>query len=75
MLGIDQQQVFSVFLDGSYSLLEQRIAARSHEYMAKELLRSQLDTLEKPETGLTVKNSEYAGRDLSDNYRRFSGLT
>ena len=54
MLGIDQQQVFSVFLEGSYSLLEERIAARSHEYMAQDLLRSQLDTLEKPETGLIV---------------------
>ena len=54
MLGIDQQQVFSVFLKGSYSLLEKRIAARSHQFMAKDLLQSQLDTLEEPETGLTV---------------------
>ena len=54
MLGIDQQQVFSVFLKGSYALLEKRIAARCHEFMAKDLLRSQLDTLEEPETGLTV---------------------
>jgi carbohydrate kinase (thermoresistant glucokinase family) len=53
-LGIDQQQVFSVFLKGSSSLLEKRIAARSHQFMAKDLLRSQLDTLEEPETGLTV---------------------
>ncbi len=54
LLGIDQHQVFSVFLKGSYSLLQQRIATRSHEYMAKDLLKSQLDTLEEPETGLTV---------------------
>jgi carbohydrate kinase (thermoresistant glucokinase family) len=54
LLGIDQDQVFSVFLKGSDALLQQRIATRSHEYMAKDLLQSQLDTLEKPETGLTV---------------------
>jgi len=54
MLGIDQQQIFSVFLKGSYALLKERISVRSHEYMAKDLLQSQLDTLEEPETGLTV---------------------
>jgi len=54
MLGIDQYQVFSVFLQGSFSLLQDRIASRSHDYMATNLLQSQLDTLEKPETGLTV---------------------
>jgi carbohydrate kinase (thermoresistant glucokinase family) len=53
-LGIDQEQVFSVFLKGSFSLLQERIADRSHEYMAKGLLQSQLATLEVPETGLTV---------------------
>jgi carbohydrate kinase (thermoresistant glucokinase family) len=54
ILGIDQQHIFSVFLKGSYSLLKERISTRSHEYMAKDLLQSQLDTLEEPETGLTV---------------------
>lgn len=54
MLGIDQQQVFSIFLKGSYSLLEERIAGRSHQFMAKDLLQSQLDTLEEPDSGLTV---------------------
>ncbi len=54
MLGVDQRQVFSVFLRGSSALLEERISSRSHEYMAKALLQSQLDTLEIPENGLTV---------------------
>jgi len=54
ILGIDQLQVHSIFLQGSYSLLEERIAARSHQYMAKGLLQSQLDTLEEPDSGLTV---------------------
>lgn len=54
LLGIDQHRVFSVFLKGSYALLQQRIAPRSHAYMSKDLLQSQLDTFEEPETGLTV---------------------
>lgn len=54
MLGIDQNQVVSVFLKGSVALLQNRIAGRSHEYMAKDLLQSQLDTLEVPTTGITV---------------------
>jgi len=53
-LGIDQNRVFSAFLKGSFSLLEARIADRSHDYMAKDLLQSQLETLEEPETGLSV---------------------
>ena len=53
-IGIDQEQIFSVFLKGSCSLLHERIADRSHEYMAKGLLQSQLATLEVPGTGLTV---------------------
>ncbi len=53
-LGIDQEQVFSVFLKGSFALLQERIADRSHEYMSKGLLESQLATLEVPKTGITV---------------------
>lgn len=53
-LGIDQQHIVSVFLKGSYELLKERIAARSHEFMDKELLQSQLNTLEEPKTGITV---------------------
>lgn len=54
LLGIDQVTVHSVYLKGSYELLKQRISARSHEFMATELLQSQLDTLEEPETGVVV---------------------
>jgi len=54
LLGINQQQIHSVFLKGTKNLLQQRIEARSHEYMSKDLLESQLRTLEEPVTGLTV---------------------
>lgn len=58
ILGIDQKRVFSVFLKGSYDLLKERIEGRSHEYMEKGLLQSQLDTLEEPENGLVVDIAE-----------------
>jgi len=58
MLGIDQKEVFSVFLKGSFALLKSRITDRAHEYMSESLLQSQLDTLEEPKNGLTVDISD-----------------
>jgi len=58
LLGVDQVTVHSVYLKGSYSLLEQRISARSHEFMSQDLLQSQLDTLEEPLDGITVDIAE-----------------
>ncbi len=54
LLGIDQSAVHSVYLQGSYELLRQRISARSHEFMSTGLLQSQLDTLEEPKSGVIV---------------------
>ena len=54
ILGIDQETVRTVYLKGSYQLLRKRIEERQHPYMDKNLLRSQLDTLEEPEGGLGV---------------------
>ena len=48
----------TVYLKGSYPLLRERIESRQHPYMNKDLLRSQLDTLEEPKDGLTVDISE-----------------
>ena len=53
-LGIDQRSVVSVYLKGSAELLQQRVAARTHRYMDKGLLESQLNTLEEPRHGLVV---------------------
>lgn len=58
ILRIDQKEIFSVYLKGSFSLLKARIASRSHEFMATDLLESQLDTLEEPETGFVADISE-----------------
>ncbi len=54
ILGVDQETVRTVYLKGSYELLRRRIEERQHPYMNKDLLRSQLDTLEEPEEGLRV---------------------
>ncbi len=53
-LGVNQKTVKTVYLKGSYELLRARIEGRQHPYMNKDLLRSQLDTLEEPKDGLTV---------------------
>ena len=57
ILGVDQKTVRTVYLKGSYELLRKRIEGREHPYMNKDLLRSQLDTLEEPEEGLRVNIS------------------
>ena len=54
LLGIDQQQVVSVYLKGSAELLQERIAHRTHQYMNESLLQSQLQTMEEPDDGLIV---------------------
>ena len=54
ILGVNQETVKTVYLKGSYELLRARIEERQHPYMDKNLLRSQLDTLEAPKDGLTV---------------------
>jgi carbohydrate kinase (thermoresistant glucokinase family) len=54
ILGVDQKTVRTVYLKGSYELLRKRVEERQHPYMDKNLLRSQLDTLEQPKDGMTV---------------------
>ena len=54
ILGVDQKNVKTVYLKGSFDLLAKRIQDRRHHYMDKTLLRSQLDTLEEPKDGLRV---------------------
>ena len=53
-LGVDQNTMKTVYLKGSYELLRKRIEDRKHPYMNKDLLRSQVETMEEPKDGLTV---------------------
>lgn len=52
LLGIDQQRVVFVYLKGTPELLQQRINSRTNHYMNKDLLISQLQTLQEPRNGL-----------------------
>lgn len=53
-LGIDQKQILSIYLKGTYTLLLERVGARKHQFMNNSLLQSQLETMEEPFDGLTV---------------------
>jgi len=54
ILGINQDDVISVYLKGSLSLLQKRVSARNHQFMNNDLLPSQLVTMEEPRGGLCV---------------------
>ncbi len=54
MLGINQNDVISVYLKGSLPTLEGRVSSRNHQFMNIDLLVSQLETMEEPSEGLTV---------------------
>lgn len=57
ILGVDQKRVVTVYLKGSYRLLQSRISNRQHAYMPNRLLQSQLEALEEPRDGLWVRIS------------------
>ncbi|MBC2737482.1 MAG: gluconokinase [Desulfobacteraceae bacterium] len=54
LLGVDQKTVKTVYLRGSFELLQERLADRRDHFMPPELLRSQLEALEVPEGGFVV---------------------
>lgn len=54
--GIPVGTLHFVWLDGSPDLLAGRLAARHHEYMNPNLLKSQFDTLEAPADALRIVN-------------------
>ncbi|WP_260705031.1 gluconokinase [Edaphobacter flagellatus] len=54
--GMPEGTVHFVWLDGSPQLIAERLAARHHEFMNPNLLKSQLDTLEPPADALRIVN-------------------
>lgn len=54
ILGIDQKEILSVYLKGSFSLLQQRLKGRDHRYMNDDLLTSQVNSMEEPNDGIIV---------------------
>jgi len=58
ILGIDQIRCISIYLKGTPELLRKRLQQRHHPYMDNNLLTSQLEAFEEPQTGMTVEISE-----------------
>ncbi|HIG43718.1 MAG: gluconokinase [bacterium] len=54
LLGVDQKRIFSVLLEGSFELIQARLATRTHAFMNDNLLRSQFSSLEPAKNGLVV---------------------
>lgn len=54
ILEIDQKEVLSVYLKGSFSLLQERLKGRDHQYMNDDLLTSQINSMEEPDDGIIV---------------------
>ncbi|WP_281986254.1 NADP-dependent phosphogluconate dehydrogenase [Aquimarina aggregata] len=51
---ISPQFIEWIFLDGSYDLISNRMAARKDHFFKKEMLVSQFEALQKPQSGITV---------------------
>jgi len=58
MLHVGQTGVQLVYLKGSDELLAERIQQRHNHFMKLELLKSQLDVLEEPTTGIVIEISQ-----------------
>lgn len=54
ILGIDQKKIVSIYLKGTQEMLQERLRGRKHPYMNNNLLTSQLEALEEPQSGITV---------------------
>ena len=63
-------QVRVVYLKASPELLSQRLRERQGHYMKKEMLESQLATLEEPEHALTVDASQTPDNIVREIRRR-----
>ena len=67
------EQVRVVYLRGSAELLSRRLAERRGHYMKKEMLESQLATLEEPEGGVVVDASQ-TPEEIAREIRGYFGL-
>ena len=58
MLDCDPEQMRFVYLQGNFDLIQQRLAMRQHHFMNPQLLQSQFDTLEEPESAIYIDISQ-----------------
>ncbi|MDU8887063.1 gluconokinase [Yeosuana sp. MJ-SS3] len=54
LLSSKTENIFWVFLDGSFDLIKSRLEQRHNHYMKSDLLQSQFNTLEEPNYGLKI---------------------
>lgn len=60
------ENIFWVYLYGSFELIKSRLEQRQHHYMKSDLLQSQFETLEEPEYGLHL-NIEMSTDSIINN--------
>jgi gluconokinase len=70
--GRDRQLIF-VYLDGSYELIHDRLAARTDHFFDARLLRSQFDALEVPINAIAVSIDQSVGQIVDEILRRLPG--
>ncbi|MBS1823054.1 MAG: gluconokinase [Acidobacteria bacterium] len=73
--GMPEGTVHFVWLDGSAELLAERLAARHHEFMNPNLLKSQFDTLEPPADALRIVNDRAPDRVVDSILKHISENT
>ncbi|QLE55366.1 gluconokinase [Nostoc sp. TCL26-01] len=55
---LDSNNVKLVYLQGSFTLIQQRLQERQNHFMSEKLLKSQFDTLEEPDNAILVDISQ-----------------
>ncbi|MGB3532764.1 MAG: gluconokinase [Microcoleaceae cyanobacterium] len=51
---VDADNIRLIYLQGSFELIENRLKQRSDHYMKADLLQSQFEALEEPQTGIKI---------------------
>ena len=67
--GRDRQLIF-VYLEGTFELIHDRLAARTDHFFDAKLLRSQFDALEVPTDAITVSIDQSVDQIVDDILRR-----
>lgn len=64
-LRVDPEKVHFIYLKGSYDLIHERMESRTNHYMPTDLLKSQFNTLEEPDTVFTIEIDQTPDKILS----------
>jgi gluconokinase len=70
-LCVDPDQVQLVYLQGSFSLIQQRLADRQGHFMKVQMLKSQFADLEEPPDGIRVDVAQPPGAIVAEILDRF----